>query len=498
MDEDAWEPARLIPISGISGADDQERRGVSALLAVIESVREFGHAITGPLGAPAGTISAFIEVPFTLGDRKIRPDGVLRVTRGKQTWTALVEVKTGRNDLQVPQIEDYLDLAKEQQFDVLLTISNQLVTAPGEHPTAVDKKKLRKVSLQHLSWSQIHTEAVIERVNRSVKDPDQAWILAELIRYLEHPRSGAVDFDDMGASWVTVRNSVANRTLRTSDKNAAEVVARYGQLISFAGMRLSRTLGVDVRPALRRTEMRDFGAYTQTGVARLVDSGILQGSLRVPNAAAPIEITADLRSNLITCSVVIDAPSQGRNATRVNWLTRQLSKAPDALQIEALAAWARTPGPCRPIPAVRKAPEILLEDPKKELRSFTLRLTAVAGTKRGQGRGTFVGSVLALVDNFYESVVQQIKPWTPPAPTVKSRQSPDDATQDADGISGELPLKSVQRAGSTPEWDDPPEAPESGPADELQYTASPALVANTDGESAGAAAGLEQADDEPS
>jgi len=52
--EKAWERARLIPVSGISGPDEQERRGVSALLAVVNSVREFGRAITGPLGAPAG------------------------------------------------------------------------------------------------------------------------------------------------------------------------------------------------------------------------------------------------------------------------------------------------------------------------------------------------------------------------------------------------------------------------------------------------------------
>src|SRR5664280_2278865 len=100
-----------------------------------------------------------------------------------------------RQDLEVAQLESYLAVAREQQFDVVLTISNQLVTAPGEHPTPVDKKKLKKVSLQHLSWSQIHTEAVIERVNRSVADPDQAWILSELIRYLEHSRSSAVDFE---------------------------------------------------------------------------------------------------------------------------------------------------------------------------------------------------------------------------------------------------------------------------------------------------------------
>jgi hypothetical protein len=258
-----WEVARLIPVSGINGSDEQERRGSSALLAVLASVKEFGRAITVPLGAPAGTIETFIEVPFQLGDRTVRPDGVIRVSRGKQVWTALVEVKTGRNDLQAAQLEAYLDVAREQQFDVVFTISNQLVGAPGEHPTEVDKKKLRKVNLLHMSWSQIHTEAVIQRVNRSVADPDQAWILAELIRYLEHERSGAVDFDDMGKSWVSVRDATATRTLRPIDPGAVDVVARFGQLVSFAGMRLSRKLGVDVRSALSKAELNDFAAYQQ-------------------------------------------------------------------------------------------------------------------------------------------------------------------------------------------------------------------------------------------
>jgi hypothetical protein len=42
MDEDVWERARLIPVSGITGPDEQERRGSSALLAVIDSLRSSG------------------------------------------------------------------------------------------------------------------------------------------------------------------------------------------------------------------------------------------------------------------------------------------------------------------------------------------------------------------------------------------------------------------------------------------------------------------------
>ncbi len=81
------------------------------------------------------------------------------------------------------------------------------------------------------------TVAVQQRVHRGVSDPDQAWILGELIRYLEHPKSGALDFSDMGASWVTIREAVATGTLRGSDKGLAHVISRWEQLLRFAAPR---------------------------------------------------------------------------------------------------------------------------------------------------------------------------------------------------------------------------------------------------------------------
>ncbi len=163
MAEETWHAARLIPTSGIRGAEEQERRATSALLAVMTSVREFGRAVLSPLGAPAGPIEAFIEVPFDVDGPRVYPDGLIRVTRGKKSWVALVEVKTADNQLQAAQLEDYLDVAKVESFDALLTISNELVAIPGTHPTAVDKRKLRKVALHHLSWTQVLTEAVCRR-----------------------------------------------------------------------------------------------------------------------------------------------------------------------------------------------------------------------------------------------------------------------------------------------------------------------------------------------
>jgi hypothetical protein len=424
MGEVEWERARLFPVSGIGGADEQERRAASALLAVVQSVREFGRAITVPMGAPAGRLSAYIEVPFSDGDKKLRPDGLLQVVSGQRTWTALVEVKTGRHELIPAQIESYLDVARKHKFDALLTISNQVVATPGVHPVPLPKARTQTARLYHLSWSQIRTEALMEQSNKSVSDPDQAWILAEFIRYLEHPRSGALDFDDMGQSWVHVRDHARTGTLHLHDKGAAEVADRFGGLISFAAMRLSRELGTAVRPMVAQAQLRDPARYLQEAVATLTGTGRLQGALRVPAAVAPIKITADLRAGLINCAVTVPAPREGRQATRVNWLVRQLKTAPGHLCIEASTAWQRGRGPARTISQARSDPKSLLDETGTELRSFTLSLSTNAGPARGQGHGSFVNSVLTAVENFYTDVVQHIKPWNPAPPKVREGEPP--------------------------------------------------------------------------
>jgi len=108
---------------------------------VIPAVKEFGRALLKPFGAPAGKCEAYIEVPFDLGDKTIYPDGLVRCQRGKRSWTALVEVKTGNNELRSDQLEAYLDVAKAYGFDAVLTISSQIPPVLGQHPTEVDKRE---------------------------------------------------------------------------------------------------------------------------------------------------------------------------------------------------------------------------------------------------------------------------------------------------------------------------------------------------------------------
>ncbi len=331
---------------------------------------------------------------------------------------ALVEVKTRRNDLDEGQVKAYLEIAREQGFDAVVTISNQLATVLGANPVTVDRRTTKKVGLHHLSWSQIHTEALVEQKNQSVKDPEQAWILKEFIRYLEYSGSGAVDFDDMGSSWVTVRDAATNSTLRASDAATHDVVDHFSQLVRYVGMSLSSQLGVEVQQVLTRSERRDTASFIQAMSNELATTGRLKGAISVPNAASPVEILADLRAGRIACSVTIVAPGEGKPMTRVSWLLRQLKAAPNELMICAKGPRARDLGPMVRLDRALAKPEEVLPNSKFDVRSFTLTLSVTAGTKRGQGKTSFVGSVLSLSSRFYVSVVQNIKLWVPPTPKV--------------------------------------------------------------------------------
>ncbi len=330
-----------------------------------------------------------------------------------------MEVKTGRNQLGADQLDRYLDICRSYGFDTLITISNEIPVAWGEHPTKIDRRKLRKVDIHHWSWTYLLSTAVVQKEHRGVSDPEQAWILGELIRYLEHPRSGALEFDDMGGDWVGIRQAVKAGTLRPADKGGPEIVAKFDALLRYVSLRLGRQLGADVIHVRSRREQANPAVRAQDLLDRLVDEGKLRGAVRIPDTVSPLSITADLRSGVVECSVDLPAPQEGRSKTRVNWLIRQLKDAPDDLRVEAFFVSSRGPGTAELLASARESPELLAGDSKREIKSFRITHSVSLGTKRGRGQGAFIDSVVDGVDLFYGAVVQHLKPWSAKPPRLR-------------------------------------------------------------------------------
>ena len=416
--EHAWREARLIPTTGIGGQDEQEQRATSSLLAVMKAVPQFGRAILTHLDAPGGRISTYTEVRFEdAAEKTAIPDGAIVVERGRTHWTCLVEVKTGGAALRAEQIEKYLDIARTHGFDAVLTISNQIVAAPSESPVSIDARKTRRVALRHMSWWRIMTEARVQHEHRGIADTDQAWILGELIAYLDHEKAGAGGFEDMGESWVAIRDGARQHTLRLADKGVRDVAGRWEQFIHYLALGLCQTLGRNVEPVWPR-HVDPIGRL-DIAVRALVENGRLEATIKVPDAAAPIDLAADLRARLLTTSVELGAPREGRARTRINWIIRQLRDAPDNLRLDV-----RYPNVKESVSAslkeVREKPDHLLyaADPHREPRFFRLSLARELGSKRGKLPGSFVAESKRQTIDFYRSIVQGLKPWTASAPRL--------------------------------------------------------------------------------
>ena len=382
--DEQWPVARLIPISSASGVEAQERRAASALLAVIGAVPEFAHALLKPLGAPKGKVRTFIEVPFKLNGRSIRPDGIISVTRGSTTWAAIVETKVGSIPLETEQMDLYLDLAKEAGFDAVLSLSNHYITSSTDYPIDIDRRKLRRVALHHWSWVDVLTEAVVQKEHRGVSDQDQAYILNELIRYMSDSRSGVLTFEGMGSGWTKVRDGAREGTLRKTDPEVAAVASRWDDLIRYVGLDLTKLLGRDVKQMLPKEE-RTPAARQSALKESLANTGVLYAEISVPDTSGGLEIRADLRAKQVVVSTSLHAPKQGRSKGRVSWLLRQLQNAPDGLTIEARLG--RGQSLAASLAKVRENPEVLYPDAPKEIRVFVLSLRGTWVSRKTPARG---------------------------------------------------------------------------------------------------------------
>lgn len=446
--DEKWPMARLIPITHASGVEAQERNAASVLLAVMAHVKEFGRSVLKPLGAPSGNIQTFVEVPFAYEGRKFRPDGLISISRGPKSWVALVETKVGGSRLELDQIHTYLDIAREHGYDMVISISNHYTTASQEYPIEVDKRRTRKTPLKHLSWFEVLTDAVVEQEHRGVSDPEQAYILSELIRYLKDERSGVVPFGGMGSAWTKVKDGARASTLRRADAEVEEIAARWDDLMRYVCLSFTSELGRRAQPVSVSGE----SAPSRRGRLKesLAASGVLDGRISIPDAVADISLVADLRARQLTVSTEVAAPRDAGSRGRVGWLVRQLRQAPPDTRVEARILRSREPLVAT-LGDLQESTDLLVPPKEKEVRGFHVSLTRPMGVKRDVGKGSFIDSVVGTAEEFYRLVVQDLRAWKPTPPKLKVKPSEPDK---ADHVAPQEIADEVQAARAEAVADD--------------------------------------------
>jgi hypothetical protein len=428
-EQDTWHPARLFSVVGVGTGEEQERRATSALIATMQAVRPFARAVCARMGAPAGVFEGYVEVAYERGESKVIPDAVLKVSRGSRLWTGLLEVKTGNGRLKKEQLENYLDVARKQKYDVVVSLSNDVPASAGELPVEVDRRKLAKVALRHLSWAEVGHEARMLLSHGGIDDDLQAWILGEFLRYLDHPRSGAAEFVDMGRHWVTVRDAVTAGTLRGGDQKALTVADTWVSLSRHVALRLTAELGVTVKHVLARRHSSDPVARNAAVAERLATDGVFEAVLRIPETAGDLVVVADLRTNKIRCRTTVEAPNEGASGRRLSWLLKQLKDVPGDVQVEAVFS-ERGNEACEHLDAVRANPKLLTDGRAGDIVSFCLEQSFPMGGRRSGTAASFISSVTSSTDAFYGTVVQRLREWVPAAPKQTEQPRPDTADSD--------------------------------------------------------------------
>jgi hypothetical protein len=424
------EPARLFPALAET---QKERRTLSIFLACLLSVREFRETLLRTIGRRIGarsSLSAYTEVVFKsesspTGDR---PDGLIVVTTGKNEWRALVEAKIGRNDLSTEQVERYLELAKAQKIDAVITISNQFTPVPDHHPCQPNKRMIRSVPLYHWSWTFIMTQAHLLNQNEAVDDVDQVFILSEFLRFLDHPSAGVSSFNSMNPEWKGVVETIrtGGRLLKNAE-GTQNTVASWFQESQDLALKLAKKLEVPVRVRLKRSHREDPKARLAEGIDILCNEGKLRAEFDIPDAVDQLRVVCDARTRSVAASMRLDAPMDRKStAARVNWLLRQIK----ADEIDGFFVRAFWPGRARLTQAslaeLRVNPSaIQAENPSLAPTSFEVVYVREAGA-RFSGPRSFIEEVEIAAPEFYRVIGQNLRPWAAPAPKVKADTSHDD------------------------------------------------------------------------
>ncbi|MEV5400848.1 TerD family protein [Streptomyces cellulosae] len=428
-ENDSWKTARLFPVSVLKSDRDREMRATSVLLSVMAQVPEFSRRLTAAFGAPAGRLETFTEVSLPHGDSPRRPDGVIRVERAGKLWTALVETKTNGNVLKAEQVQAYMDIAARRGYEAVITLTNDVALEGSPLvDVKIDRRRKHKVALWHLSWAEVAHQAQMLIRHEGVGNAAHAWLLQELLHYLQHENSGCHGFQNMGPSWVPVRNGIDDETLCQGDARALEVVENWERLIRQVCLRLGGELGQKVLPVQRAKRGTDPKERRDRLADQLCLEGRLQAELRIDGTPGVLIVSADLRTGKLRTAIDVPAPEQGYPLSWTKRLVRRLEQAPADLHVETLVDGAG-PGPRGTLERLRPEPaDLLPKDSATRITGFRLSLIKGMGSGRGNAETGFIRSVDDAVHRFYTTVVVHLD-----APAGRRRPAKQNAAASASG-----------------------------------------------------------------
>ena len=413
--------ARLIPTFA---EPRKEQRTVSVLLATLSAVPSFARQLLACCEVRMGKTSelhSYTEVEFASPDGSCngRPDGILSLLTRKSRWSALIEAKIDKAEIDEEQIQKYAVIARNHGIDAVITFSNQLVPLPTHLPYTVPKRFSQRVKFFHISWISVLTQALLVLRDQRELSNEQAFILEEMTRYLEHPNSGVKRFDQMNPEWRSLCHGVRQDELfKRSSPEIENTVTSWNQEERDLCLMLSRRMDESVEIRISRKHQADPELRFKDTCDSLCKSQELRCAFIVPNAASDIEITVNLERRTVACSMWLNAPGHKKRASaKINWLVRQLRNVAGE-DVILRVYWGRRGTTQAKMSEVREDASCLeIERPRALPSGFEVVMIRGLGG-RFTGRRTFIEDLENLVPDFYDQIGQNLRPWTPPPPSI--------------------------------------------------------------------------------
>ena len=423
------EPARLFPVLSVTS---KEGRTTSIFLACFARVDEFCASLLGSVGKRIGqrsTTQSFTEIVFPdEPSSSDRPDGLIVVNSGGKEWRALVEAKVANADLDAKQVESYRQIARTHNIDCVITISNQFTSDPANHPLENVRASRSKIPVFHWSWMSILTVADLLVNNETIEDEDQRHLLIELRRFLRHESAGVKGFGRMPPEWPALNRLVSSGgKIPVRSVEGSAVLDAWHQETRDLSLVLSRLTEAAVTEKLSRKHLADPAARHKDELSWLCERHQIRTVLQVPDAAAPIDVVADLARRTVDVGMTLRAPEDKKTSkARINWLLRQI-KAEDVEHVYVRLNWpGSSPSTQFGVTQLRTDPGVVENDKGRlQVTSFHVFSSKRLGARFAQ-RTNFIADLEAIVPEFYSKVGGGLSVWKRSPPQIKPQVEDDD------------------------------------------------------------------------
>lgn len=316
------QPARLIPIL------KDEMALTSIFLSGLRLINEFQKFILSETDSKNGKIYVYTEVDFKKSvkgfESTARIDGLLIVVKGENIVDSTIFEMKAAKQLEVAQIEKYIELAKCLQIPRIVTIANNVTASSGQFP--LDVKAIKAVKLMHFSWEYVYTVAhmFLNKKVPKIEDNDQRELMAEISIYLENSKSAVKLIPDMTNTWTTLVEKINSKLdIRDTDDFVKSSLENWCQIEGHLCLALSRSVGEFVEAGHRKFQDNWKGKMLVDG-QDLIKEKHLSTFFNVKGAASNIDFKMDFGSKCYEMIISLKAPEGKPTKSQITWFKGQL------------------------------------------------------------------------------------------------------------------------------------------------------------------------------